>query len=141
MAPAAVILTDALECLLIRFVTEPDVSRAVELFWDIEKTHAAIRQARKDEARARRVAAGKGDMSARIEVAREFPVNSLFHFDRHGRASCPFHGGKNTQSLHRLPKGNRVYCHVCGKAWNPIDAVMELEGKSFAEAVKSLSAG
>ena len=66
--------------------------------------------------------------------------------DKYGRGCCPFHGSSNTTSLHKLPTGNSVCCFICDpdpgkkyKTWNPIDAVMVLQGKTFRQAVEELT--
>ncbi len=80
-----------------------------------------------------------------VAAARALPIEIVLerHFgvklDRHGRGRCPFHGGTNPQSLHRLPSANRVFCHVCQRSWDPIGALMTLEGIGFRKAVEVLT--
>lgn len=88
----------------------------------------------------------------RITAAKAVPIDYVIQkygdvtLDKFGRGTCPFHGSSNPSALHRLPKGNAVCCFICTpdpgknfKTWNPIDAVMALQGKNFREAVEELT--
>ena len=54
------------------------------------------------------------------------------------RGLCPFHGEK-TPSFYVVPHKRMYHCFGCGKAGDAIRFVMELEGRSFREAVESLA--
>jgi DNA primase len=51
---------------------------------------------------------------------------------------CPFHGEK-TPSFNVIPDKKFFHCFGCGKSGDAIKFVMELEGKSFREAVEQLA--
>ncbi len=80
-----------------------------------------------------------------VASARSVPIETVLEsffgvmLDRHGRGKCPFHGGSNPQSLHRLPTGNCVFCHVCQRSWDPVGALMTLNGIDFRRAVEILA--
>ncbi len=88
---------------------------------------------------------GTGFSSDPVTAARAVPIEIVlekffgYRLDRHGRGKCPFHGGSNPQSLHKLPSGNRVFCHVCQRSWDPVGALMTLKGIDFGKAVEILA--
>lgn len=51
---------------------------------------------------------------------------------------CPFHGEK-TPSFYVTPQKNLYKCFGCGKSGDSIRFVMEMEGRSFREAVEQLA--
>ncbi|MFH0766124.1 MAG: DNA primase [Calditrichota bacterium] len=53
-------------------------------------------------------------------------------------APCPFHGEK-TASFHVLVDRGMFHCFGCGRGGNVISFLMEMEGLSFVEAIKSLA--
>lgn len=81
----------------------------------------------------------------RVAAAKAVPIEQVLEkygkvkLDKYGRGCCPFHKGATASALHKLPQGNRVYCHTCGKNWNPIDTLEDLLGMSFREAVEELT--
>jgi DNA primase len=54
------------------------------------------------------------------------------------RGLCPFHGEK-TPSFYVVPDKRIFHCFGCGKTGDAIKFVMELEGKSFREAIEQLA--
>src|SRR5437588_12455490 len=52
---------------------------------------------------------------------------------------CPFHGEK-TASFYVVPDKRMFHCFGCGATGDAIKFVMQLEGKSFREAVEQLAA-
>ncbi len=88
---------------------------------------------------------GNGISLDKLSSARSVPIETVLEnffgvmLDRHGRGKCPFHGGSNPQSLHRLPTSNRVFCHVCQRSWDPVGALMTLSGIDFRRAVEILT--
>jgi hypothetical protein len=87
----------------------------------------------------RKVMAGNnvGVTPDEIGRARHFPWDELLEFDKRGFALCPFHGEK-TGSFHINNKGNRGYCFGCKWSGDQIDFWMKKNGRSFADAVRSL---
>ena len=94
----------------------------------------------------------QGISAERIADAKAVPIEQVIQkyggvtLDKYGRCCCPFHHSGNMTTLHKLPNGNRVCCFICTdtttnkcKTWNPIDAVMELQNKTFREAVEELA--
>jgi DNA primase len=55
------------------------------------------------------------------------------------RGLCPFHGEK-TPSFYVVPDKRIFHCFGCGKTGDAIKFVMELEGRSFREAIEQLAA-
>ncbi len=54
------------------------------------------------------------------------------------RGLCPFHGEK-TPSFYVAPEKRMFHCFGCGKSGDAIKFVMEIDGKSFREAVEQLA--
>ena len=73
-----------------------------------------------------------------IQRAREYPFEDLLPEQlRRGRCRCPIHAGKNTMSF--SVKDNRGKCWSCQWEGDTIKYVMDTQGKSFPEAVRSLN--
>jgi hypothetical protein len=72
-----------------------------------------------------------------IARARHYPWEELLEFDKRGFALCPFHKEK-TGSFHVNNKGNKGYCFGCHWSGDQIDFWMQKNGRTFAEAVRSL---
>ena len=53
-------------------------------------------------------------------------------------ACCPFHGEK-TPSFSLSPAKQIYKCFGCGKAGDPIQFVMDIEGIGFQEAIRQLA--
>lgn len=73
-----------------------------------------------------------------IATARAYPIDRLIKFTR-GKATAPCHEDRNPSMYHGTRK-NVAVCPVCDKKWGPIDWLMEIEGKTFVEAVRELAA-
>ena len=73
-----------------------------------------------------------------IATARAYPIDRLIKFHR-GKATAPCHEDRNPSMYHGTRK-NVAVCPVCDKKWGPIDWLMEIEGKTFVEAVRELAA-
>lgn len=73
-----------------------------------------------------------------IERARAYPIDKLIKFTR-GKATAPCHDDRNPSMYHGTRK-NVAVCPVCDKKWGPLDWLIEIEGKTFVEAVKELAA-
>ena len=71
-----------------------------------------------------------------IEAARAYPIEQVIEFNR-GLATSFCHSDK-TPSLTLWKGQNKARCFPCGKTFNPIDILIERDGKSFIEAVKEL---
>ncbi|MFC5467119.1 DNA primase [Cohnella suwonensis] len=68
-------------------------------------------------------------------------VGKYVHLTKNGKylkGLCPFHSEK-TPSFTVTPEKQIYHCYGCGKGGNVIKFVMEMEGESFPEAVKSLA--
>lgn len=78
----------------------------------------------------------KGDITEDdIRKAREFPFDQLVDINRNKMARCIFHQDRNPSfSI----KGNKGKCFGCGWTGDTIAFVMERDGLSFPEAVRSL---
>ena len=74
----------------------------------------------------------------RIEEAKAYPIEQLIEFDRTGKALAWCHTDR-TPSLTWYRAGNRARCFPCGKSFNPIQVLMDRDGKTFVEAVKELT--
>ena len=72
-----------------------------------------------------------------IATARAYPIDRLIKFTR-GKATAPCHEDRNPSMYHGTRK-NVAVCPVCDKKWGPIDWLIEIEGKTFIEAVKELA--
>lgn len=75
---------------------------------------------------------------AMIEQARRFPIDRLIEFDRQGKALAWCHGDR-APSLSWYRAGNRATCWPCGRTFNSIDTLIQRDGMSFVDAVKSLT--
>lgn len=71
-----------------------------------------------------------------ISTAKDYPFERLMVFNN-GMAKCPFHDDTEP-SLKYYKKTNTVHCFSCNKSWDTIQYIMDIEGKSFVEAVISL---
>ena len=71
-----------------------------------------------------------------IQIAKDKPFEEVYEFKR-GMCLCPFHADK-TPSMTIWKAKNRVQCFSCHKSWDTIAFVQDLEGISFAEAVRKL---
>ena len=71
-----------------------------------------------------------------IQQAREYPIDQLIDF-RKGRAYAWCHDDRNPSLTHNR-KHNRAHCFACAKSFNPIDVLMNRDGRRFDEAVKEL---
>ncbi|XID95362.1 DNA primase [Paenibacillaceae bacterium WGS1546] len=68
-------------------------------------------------------------------------VGKYVHLSKNGKymkGLCPFHSEK-TPSFTVTPEKQIFHCYGCGKGGNVIKFVMEMEGETFPEAVKSLA--
>jgi len=68
-------------------------------------------------------------------------VGKYVHLTRNGKylkGLCPFHSEK-TPSFTVTPEKQIFHCYGCGKGGNVIKFVMEMEGETFPEAVKTLA--
>lgn len=68
-------------------------------------------------------------------------IGETVRLTRRGRSFtglCPFHKEK-TPSFHVSPERGFFHCFGCKKSGNAIDFVMEVDGQSFVEAVRSLA--
>ena len=75
-----------------------------------------------------------GVTSDEVRRAKEHPFEELLPVVR-GKVACPFHDDTHPSAS---VKNNKLHCFVCNKTWDAIDFWMELNGRSFAEAVRSL---
>ena len=73
-----------------------------------------------------------------VEAARAYPIEELIDFSSFGRTEAFCHVS-DSPSLAHLPDGNRAYCHVCSRVFNPIDVLIVRDGMTFVDAVKTLS--
>jgi hypothetical protein len=74
---------------------------------------------------------------AMIQRARDYPFEELLPEQlRRGRCRCPIHQGKNAMSFE--VKDNYGKCYSCSWHGDTIKYVMDTQGKSFPEAVRSL---
>lgn len=89
-----------------------------------------------EKSRPRKPTEGK-ITDAMIQQAREYPIELVVEFNR-GLALAFCHNDK-TPSLTWNRKNNTSRCFPCDKSFNPIDVLMQRDGKSFIEAVKELS--
>jgi len=139
-------LMDELELWVEIYVSSHDESSAQVARYLMLKAHRNYRAERKRRILSRIARMrGTGLSPETIASAKSVPIEIVLDtflghkLDCHGRGKCPFHDGRNPQSLHKLPSSNRVYCHVCQRSWNPVDAMMILKGISFRKAVRILS--
>ncbi|MFC4305596.1 DNA primase [Cohnella boryungensis] len=68
-------------------------------------------------------------------------VGKYVHLTKNGKylkGLCPFHSEK-TPSFTVTPEKQIFHCYGCGKGGNVIKFVMEMEGETFPEAVKTLA--
>ncbi|TVY00547.1 DNA primase [Cohnella terricola] len=68
-------------------------------------------------------------------------VGKYVHLTKNGKylkGLCPFHSEK-TPSFTVTPEKQIFHCYGCGKGGNVIKFIMEMEGESFPEAVKTLA--
>lgn len=73
----------------------------------------------------------------RIEIAKQYPIDSLIEFNRQNKARCIWHSEK-TPSMQYYKKQNRVKCFGCDKSGDSIDVVMETMKLSFNDAINKL---
>lgn len=72
-----------------------------------------------------------------IARARNFPIDKIIKF-KNGVAESWCHADRSPSLTHWKDK-NLAHCFPCGKTFDPIDAIMEMQGVSFTVAVKMLS--
>ncbi len=70
-----------------------------------------------------------------IQRAKDFPLESLVDPGRNRMVSCPGHED-NKPSCYI--KNNYAYCCSCGRSWDTIEWVSDMEGLNFIEAVRRL---
>ena len=86
----------------------------------------------------RRIVKSKnGITDSMIEQAREADVRSVIEFDRNKRARAWCHEDKKP-SLYYGDRTKKVVCPVCTKTFSALDILMERDGYSFIDAVRSL---
>ena len=87
----------------------------------------------------------QNDFNAKIEVAKQSPIQELFDFERlrkQGRrfiARCPFHKDK-TPSFY-IYENNSWYCFSCNTGGDSIDFIKVLHNLGFREAVSYIAGG
>lgn len=70
-----------------------------------------------------------------IERAKEYAFESLVELGRNRMVSCPGHEDKHPSCY---IKNNYAYCFSCGRSWDTIEWVSDVEGLNFIEAVRRL---
>ena len=80
----------------------------------------------------------KGDITARILKAKQFPITDLIKFNRGGFVKCIAHG-ETVPSLKYYPQTNTGHCFSCNKTFDSIEIVRILHGKGFLAAINFLS--
>jgi len=78
-----------------------------------------------------------------LDEARAVPVTEVarrlgLQLDARGWARCPAHAD-NSPSLHLNDEKGVAFCNPCGRSWDGIALVMELENLKFPEAVRWLT--
>lgn len=87
----------------------------------------------------------EGNFNAKIEVAKQAPIQELFDFQRlrrQGRrfiAKCPFHEDRSPSFY--IYENNSWYCFSCNKGGDSIDFVKALHNLGFREAVSYVAGG
>lgn len=71
-----------------------------------------------------------------VKMAKEVPIENLMKFT-HRKAKCIWHND-STPSLHLYPD-NHVFCFGCQKNGDAVSVYMQLNNKSFKDAVEELS--
>ena len=72
-----------------------------------------------------------------ISRAKAYPINRLLPYPvTHNKTRCPFHDDKHPSAAIR---NNYLWCFVCNRGWDTIGLMMELQKKTFKEAVLDLS--
>ncbi len=69
-----------------------------------------------------------------VRQAKERPFEGLLPVVK-GKVGCPFHEDNHPSASVR---NNKLHCFVCNRTWDTIDFWMEINGRSFSEAVRSL---
>jgi hypothetical protein len=72
-----------------------------------------------------------------IETARSVDVRSVVEFGRSGKALAWCHEDKRP-SLYYGNRTNRAVCPVCDKKFSALDVLINRDGYSFIDAVRSL---
>lgn len=70
--------------------------------------------------------------------ARAYPVEMLIRFQPKATAWCH---NDNVASLHHWKDKNLAFCWPCHKAYGPIEILMQRDGYTFVDAVRSLIGG
>lgn len=71
-----------------------------------------------------------------IATARAYPIDKLVEL-HHGKARAPCHDDRNP-SMYHATRTNRLRCPVCDKSWDTIGWLMDIEGRTFRDAVREL---
>ena len=71
-----------------------------------------------------------------IQEARNVPVETLIEFTK-GKARAWCHEDSNPSLTHDR-KHNRAHCFPCSKSFNTIDILIERDGMTFTQAVRTL---
>jgi len=74
---------------------------------------------------------------AQIQEAKAYPIDRIIDF-QNGKAIAWCHNDSKPSLTHWKQK-NMASCFVCNERFDTIDAVMELQGLTFPEAVRSLT--
>lgn len=71
-----------------------------------------------------------------IEIAKEYPIQSILEIGHNGRAKCIFHNGTD---FNMGIKNNIARCFVCNESGDSIKVYQTVHGCGFIEAVRALS--
>lgn len=77
-----------------------------------------------------------GVTQEQIDQARAYPIDRLVEFQK-GKAVSWCHDDRNP-SLSWDRQHNRAHCFPCDKSFNPVDVLIERDGMTFPNAVKTL---
>lgn len=74
---------------------------------------------------------------ARIERARQVPIDEMIEVNRSGNALCLFHNDRHPSM--KVYPDNHVYCYACARKEDAIGVYMALHNVDFRTAVRALA--
>jgi hypothetical protein len=125
-------LTTELEDLLGRYAKS---GHPVILHWAVDVMEEIAFLKKKAERRIAKSKNGIDDMM--IDNARQADVRSVIQFDRNKKAKAWCHNDKRP-SLYYGDRIKKVICPVCNKKFSALDVLMDRDGYTFIDAVRSL---
>lgn len=73
-----------------------------------------------------------------VALAKATPITQVISFNRYGKAFAFCHEDKRPSLCH-ADRTNTAWCPVCDKRFNAVEVLMQRDGMTFVDAVRSLT--